>query len=436
MRRLLWCCLFLLPLSAAYAEALWPQFRGVDGQGHADVTGVPLRWSEAENVTWKTPIPGLGWSSPVVAEGKVWLTTAIVQQASEEERLAKVAGSMIADVMEVAKSITLWVVEIDLHSGSVLQTIKLFDVDSPQPIHSLNSYASPTPVYEAGRLYCHFGAHGTVCLETPTGNILWQNHLELDHRVGAGSSPVLYEDLLILTCDGADLQYIAALDKQTGNEVWRTGRPPIRSEEPEFRKAFSTPLLIHTAGEDQLVIPGAQWFAAYQPQTGEEIWRIDHGSGFSNVPRPVFDGQFVFLCTGFTAGQLWAVRPDGRGDVTDTQHVAWRQKKQIPHMASPLVVGTRIYTISDGGIAKCFDTATGELLWRKRVPGKYSSSPLYADGRIYFCSHEGRTTVIAPGDEYQELAQNDLDGQILASPVVAEGDLLLRTDTHLYRVGD
>ena len=426
-------CTLVVFTSAIRADTVWPQFRGPGGQGHADTTDVPLRWSETENVAWKTPIQGLGWSSPVVAGGKVWLTSATVEKASEEERQKKVSGAMMAKELDVASSITLWVAEVDLQTGKVLRNIKLFDVEEPQPIHSLNSYASPTPVYEAGRLYCHFGAYGTACLETSTGNVLWQNRLDIDHRVGPGSSPLLYEDLLILPCDGANVQYISALNKHDGEQKWRTDRPPISSDEPEFRKAFSTPLLIQVAGQDQLVIPGAQWFVSYEPRSGNEIWRVDHGRGFSNVPAPVFDGELVYLCTGFMSSELWAVRPDGQGDVTDT-HVEWRRPKQIPNMPSPLLIGNRIYTIGDGGIAQCFDTATGEPVWRERVVGKYSSSPLFANGRIYLCSQEGRTTVIAPGEEYQELAQNDLDGQIMASPVVAEGGLLLRTDTHLYRI--
>lgn len=183
------------------------------------------------------------------------------------------------------------------------------------------------------------------------------------------------------------------------------------------------------------MIPGAQWFVAYAPRTGKEIWRIDHGAGFSNVPCPVFDGERVYLCTGYGTSQIWAVRPDGRGDLTDLDHVAWKATKQIPHMPSPVLVDQRLYIVSDAGIAQCFEAKSGEQLWKKRIGGKFSASPLYADGRIYICNHDGRTTVFAPDDEYRELAQNDLDGQLMASPVVADGDLLLRTESHLYRIG-
>ncbi len=427
------CCM-VLPI-VVRAEADWTQFRGPSGMGLSDVDDLPLQWGESTGVVWKTPIVGEGWSSPVVAEGRIWLTSAVHVAASEEQRKAKTEGKMGADGLDVASSISLWATEVDLDSGKVVQEIKLSDVDSPQPIHALNSFASPTPVLSGERLYCHFGDYGTFCLDTASGEILWSERIPLDHSVGPGSSPVLFEDLLILTCDGMHSQHITALNTADGSVAWRTDRPPLRTDEPDFRKSFCTPLLIQIQGEYQLVIPGAQWCVAYEPRTGKEIWRIDHGRGFSVVPRPVFDGQRVYFCTGFSGETLWAVRPDGQGDVSSS-HVDWKYTKQIPNKPSPIVFGERLYTISDGGIAQCFETDTGKQLWKQRVGGKYSASPLYACRRLYLCSHEGRTTVIAAGDEFKELATNDLDGQIMASPVVADGDLLLRTESHLYRIGD
>lgn len=436
LRHLCSFCAILISLqTTANADLTWPQFRGPEGQGHANAAGLPLEWDESTNIVWKSPIQGKGWSSPVVGGGVIWLTSATEVAASEEERKAKTAGSILENEMEVATSITLWLTKVDLATGEVLKQLKLTDVASPPPIHSLNSHASPTPVLTEGRIYCDFGDYGTFCIDTETDEIVWQQRIPVDHGVGPGSSPLVVDDLLILTCDGRQKQFIAALNTADGSLAWRTERPPIRQENPEFRKSYSTPLLINFAGEDQLVIPGAQWCIAYEPRTGKEIWRVDHGRGFSLSGRPVFDGKHVYFCNGFAGDQLWAIRPDGRGDVTES-HVTWKVSKQIPNMSSPLIVGERIYTVSDGGIAQCFDTATGKGLWKKRVPGKYSASPLLADQRIYLCSHEGRTTVIAPGDEFEELAENQLDGQLMASPVVADGDLLLRTESHLYRIGE
>ncbi|MDZ4658808.1 MAG: PQQ-binding-like beta-propeller repeat protein [Bythopirellula sp.] len=435
LRNLIFCLIACHGFATCRAESIWPEFRGPGGQGISTEKNLPLTWSESENIRWKTPVPGFGWSSPVVAEGKIWLTTATVVEASEEERAAKVAGTMMADQMTAARTVTLWAVELDLASGSVLRKIKLLEVVEPAPIHSLNSYASPTPILEGTRLYCHFGDYGTVCLDTNTGKTLWEKRFALDHRVGPGSSPALWEDLLIVPCDGADVQYIVALNKDTGETVWQIDRPPIEETNGEFRKSYSTPLVIEVNGAEQVVIPGAQWCIAYEPRTGKEIWRVNHGRGFSIVPRPVFDGELLFFCTGYMSGKLLAVRPDGTGDVTDS-HIAWEQDKQIPTMPSPVLIDNRIYLASDGGIAACYDAATGEEKWRGRLEGRFSSSPLYAEGRIYVASHAGVTTIFAASDEFKILAENQLDGQLMASPVPVDGTLLLRTGTHLYRVGE
>jgi outer membrane protein assembly factor BamB len=427
---LLICC------GAAFGADAWPQFRGPTGQGVAE-GNLPLSWSETENVRWKTPLPGRGWSSPVVADGKIWLTTAEEREADEalrEELLKQVAKVPVRNQMVAFASVALSALEIDLSTGKVLRHIPLFEPKSPPPIHQLNTYASPTPVLADGRLYCHFGTFGTACVDAKTGEVVWRRELELQHIVGPGSSPVLHENALIITSDGGDRQYITALDPATGETVWEKDRPPIRSSDPDQRKAFSTPLVIEVDGRAQVVIPGAQWFIAYDPTSGDELWRVDHGSGFSNVARPVFDGKLLFLNTGFGRPQLWAVRPDGSGDVSDT-HVAWRERQQIPAMTSPVVSDGRIYLISDGGVASCLDAETGETLWLERVPGKYSASPLVGDGRVYFFSHEGRTTVVADKADFEVLARNDLDGMLMASPAAVAGDFLLRTDTSLYRIG-
>jgi outer membrane protein assembly factor BamB len=418
------------------AAADWPQFRGPNGQGRVDDDVLPLHWSETESVMWKTPLPGRGWSSPVIAGERIWLTSAEEREATDEERaelMRAVEDIPIAKQMKAAASVTLVALEVDLETGHVLRRVELFTVDSPPPIHGLNSYSSPTPVLADGRLVCHFGAMGTACVDTSTGDVLWRRTLEINHIVGPGSSPIVHDNLVILTCDGADIQFIAALDLATGDPVWQTDRPPIRETNPDMRKAYCTPLVIEAAGRVQVVIPGPQWFVAYDPANGEELWRIDHGSGFSMASRPIFDGSMLYLDTGFGRPQLWAVRPDGSGDVTET-HVEWRQTQQVPAMSSPVMADGRIFLISDGGVASCLDATTGEVVWRERVAGQYSASPLLGAGCVYFSNHDGRTTVVAATDEFKVLAENDLDGRLMASPAVAEGDLVLRTDTHLYRI--
>lgn len=436
MRAILSFLALALAASATAATSDWPQFRGPTGQGIAADSRLPLHWSETEGVVWKSPVPGRGWSSPVVAEGKVWLTTAEVTPLTGDEEAAmrkKLASQPLGDAMSGVAEVALSAVEIDVATGAVTQQVKLFDVSHPAPIHGLNSFASPTPILQNGRCYCHFGTYGTACINTVTGKVLWRAKFEIDHIVGPGSSPELVDDLLVIPCDGGDKQFIVALDVETGDVCWKTDRPPLRESNPDQKKAFSTPLAIDVAGGRLVVVPGAQWFTAYDADTGDEVWRVDHGSGFSNVPRPIFDGRRVYLTTGFIRPQLWALRADGIGDVSES-HVSWRSSQLAPTMSSPVLHEGRIYMVNDGGVASCLDAETGKKLWTHRVSGKYSASPLYGAGRIYFCSHEGLTTVIAATDKFEELAENQLDGQLMASPATVDGDLLLRSDSHLYRI--
>jgi hypothetical protein len=361
------------------------------------------------------------------------MTTAIEEMATPEEAKAKSQGGNPDPTL--AKRVWLKAVSVDRRNGKVVNQIELFEIDAPDTIHSLNSYASPSPIVEAGRLYCWFGTYGTCALDTTSGEVLWRGREVLEHYVGPGSSPALWRDLLVLTCDGADKQYVTALNKATGERVWKTERPPIRTTNPDFRKSYSTPLVFSVAGEDQLVVPGAEWLVSYDPANGKELWRVNHGSGFSVVPRPIERDGVLYYSTGFADDQMLAVRTDGRGDVTDT-HVVWRAKRQTPHMASPLLVGETLVTVSDQGIAVGLDAATGDQVWKKRIGGGQSASPMLSAGRVYFFGHDGRTTVVdAAEPEAEPLAVNELEGQIMATPAVVDGQMLLRSDKALYCIG-
>lgn len=390
--------LFCSHLRAADDE--WPQFRGPDGQGHAGQRGLPTKWSETENVAFKAPVAGLGWSSPVIAAGQVWLTTAL------------------------DKGHSLRAVCLDATSGETLHDVEVFHADDPGGIHSKNSYASPTPILEQGRVYLHFGDLGTACLSAD-GQVVWRNNeLKYSHGHGPAGSPVLYHDLLIVSCDGIDVQYVAALDKHTGKLRWKTDR--------KGRMAYSTPLVITVGGADQLVSTGGEQAMAYEPDSGKEIWRVRY-DGYSEVPRPVYGQGLVFLATGYDTPWLYAVRPDGRGDVTDS-HVVWKLQKGAPLNPSPLLVGDELYLVSDQGIASCLDAKTGDKHWQKRLPGNYSASPLLADDKVYITNEHGLTTVIEPAKEYRQLATNEIDGQTLASLAVSGKAIFLRSGTHLYRI--
>jgi outer membrane protein assembly factor BamB len=388
----------------------WPQFRGPTGQGHATERGLPLEWSETRNIVWKTAVPGLGWSSPVVAGGRVWLTTVV----ESKERRGRVSASLRALAFDVA-------------TGRELVNVEVFRLDEAGDINPKNSRASPTPIVDGDRVYVHFGADGTAALNT-SGEILWTTHLRYESQHGNGGSPTLYRDLLIVNCDGnGGDAYVVALDTATGKTRWKTSRRRPADQ------AYSTPLVITVGDRDQLISAGAYRAAAYDPLTGQEIWRVSYGDGFSNVPRPVFGQGLVFIATGFQTPTLIAVRPDGKGDVTRT-HLAWTITRGAPYTPSPLLVGSDLYYVSDTGVLSLADATSGQVLWQQRLGGNYSASPVLADGRIYFQSEEGVTTVIAPGREFRRLATNRLDGATLASMAVSGGSLFIRSESHLYRI--
>jgi outer membrane protein assembly factor BamB len=312
-----------------------------------------------------------------------------------------------------------------------LHDVTLMDVADPVVICRVNSYASPTPVVEAGRLYCDFGTMGTFCLDTASGNLVWSRRLPIEHQVGPGSSPVVYRDQLILVRDGCDQQYVTALDKRTGDTLWRTNRPALDTSVFVYRKAFSTPLVFRHDGTEQMAILGAQWIVSYDPASGRELWRVDTGSTYSNASRPIYGEGLVFACTAYGGTRMLAIRPQGRGDVTAT-HVAWKLQRSTPKRSSPLLVGQQLFMVSDNGIASCIQAATGEVLWSERLSGPHSASPILADGRIYFFAEDGTTMVLEPGTQYRPIAENRVTGSIMATPAFVDSAVLLRTETHLY----
>ena len=403
MRRYFAFAALLVLLDASVHGEDWPQFRGPTGQGHSSERGLPLDWSESRNVMWKTPVPGRGWSSPVVAGGRVWLTTSVTANGASLRALA-----------------------YDVLSGREALNVEVFRLRNADLLNAKNSHASPTPVVDGDRVFVHFGTEGTAALST-SGEIIWKTRLPYQSQHGNGGSPMLYGDLLIVSCDGSDQAYLVALDKRTGKVRWKTWR-----RQP-WDQAYTTPLLIRVGDQEQVVSVGAYRAGAYDPQTGKEIWRVSYADGFSNVPRPVYGHGLVYIATGFQQPTLLAVRPDGTGDVTNT-HVAWTLRRAAPLTPSPLIVDEEIYIVNDGGIASCLDAKTGEIHWQQRLGGEYSASPLFADGRIYFLNEEGVATAIAPGRVFRRLATASLDGATLASIAVSGGSMFIRTHTHLYRI--
>lgn len=432
--------LFALLATATLSAAPWPQFRGPAGDGIAPAEGVPVKFSETEALAWKTELPGRGWSSPVFDGKTLWMTTAVEVFPTEEEktRILEKSGEEARTFAQrqVATKIELSVVGVDYETGSVVKTVPLTTIENPQTIHALNSFASPTPCLEGGILYAHFGAFGTYAIDLASGAIVWQTRIDLEHGVGPGSSPIVHEGLLVLICDGVDRQFVTCLDIRDGKEAWIAERPAMRAPKGDQKKSYNTPIVITGRdGKEQLICMGAQWLVSYEPATGKEIWRLDHGEGFSVVPRPVYSPKtgLIYLSTGFGKPELLAVRPDGRGDITGSDKIVWREPKRIPARPSPLLIGDELYVIADGGIASCFDAQTGTLHWTERIDGNYSASPLFADGHIYFASQEGVVTVIKPGKTFELVARNQLDDTLMASPLAFDGSLVVRSGGAIYR---
>jgi outer membrane protein assembly factor BamB len=425
MNKCLSATLLLLLSALQSARADWPEFRGPRGDGHAtasgstNLAGLPLHWSETNNIKWKTEIPHRGWSTPVVMGGQVWLTT-----ATEDGH-------------------DFFVICVDAETGKTRFNEKVFHCDSPEPLgNDVNCYATPSPAIEAGRVYVHFGSYGTACLDTRTAKVLWKrDDLPCRHYRGPSSSPVLFENLLILTMDGADLQYHAALDKNTGGTIWKTNRsvawndediPGEMARDGDLRKAHSTPLIVTVAGKPQMLSVGAKAGYGYDPRTGREIWRVRYDD-WSAAPRPLYRDGLAYFITGLVKAELWAIKADAQGDVTDT-HIAWKLKTRVSKTASPLLVDDLIYMVADESFVSCVEAATGKVVWTERIGGKYAASPIFADGRLYFFDQEGRTTVLKPGRTFEVLATNELANGFMASPAISGRALYLRTRTDLYRI--
>ena len=423
----------LFVVGSLRAADRWPEWRGANGQGHADATDLPLRWSETENVAWKTEIPGRGWSTPVVDQGQVWLTTAVDKPASAADAERRRKTSTNSQPLTVSDSASHRAVGVDLRTGKLLHNIEVLSQREPQMIHVENSYATPSPILENGRLYCHYGPSGIGCLDIESGRVLWTNRsLRVKHENGPGSSPVLWNNLLIVHCDGIDQQYIVALDKRTGKQVWKTTRSGELRGDPQLRKSYATALVARVNGQPQVISPAADWVYGYEPTSGRELWRLNYGLlGFSNSARPIVGNGLIFTITGYLKSQMLAIRVAENAD-TPEPHVVWRYTKQVPNVASPLLIGNEIYFVSDQGIASCIDARTGESHWTARIGKQFWASPLYADGRIYFFDRNGTTTVVAPDTSFTKLAVNELDGELLASAAAIDGALLLRIDRTLY----
>ncbi len=426
--------LLLIPSLLCGAES-WPQWRGPSANGHAGKSGYPSEWNKTKNVAWKSVLPGRGHSSPVHDGKTVWVTTAIETPASEAEKKERLKDNKGLPTVTVLSKVSLRALKIDPKSGKVIQDIEILKKKQPQWVHKLNSYASPTPVIESGKVYFHFGAYGNACIDAKTGKILWKNEdkaLWVMHENGPGSSPLIWDNLMIFHLDGSDKQNIVALYKDSGKIAWKTKRSGELRENPQLQKSYSTPIVETFNGKPVLISCSADWVYGYDPRTGDELWKIKYGHlGFSNVARPVTGHGMIYLSTCFMKAEILAFRYEGE----KTPKLAWRLDRG-PKMPSPILVGKELYVINDGGILTCVDALTGDLHWRERMDGEFSSSPTYAGGLLYFSDQAGITTVIKPGKTLEVVSKNELDGTAhMASFAPLGKSFLVRTNEALYRIG-
>lgn len=416
-------------LSNAYAN--WPEFRGPNQDGHAPESAkLPTEWSEEKNVTWKTEIHGKGWCTPVIWGDQIWLTTA----TKDEEEIRE-------------KGVRQSVLCVDKNTGKILFDKELFYYPEPRPLsNTRNTYASPSSVIEEGRVYVHFGSYGTVCIDTKSFETLWvRDDLPCHHWRGPASSPVLYDDLIILTFDGADYQYTAALNKMTGETVWKQDRSTnfndlneegVPDREGDWRKAYNTPIFVELGGKTQMISPGAKAVWSYDPKTGEELWSL-HWEEHSTASRTVYSKELnhFFFNTGYGKAKVLAVKMDPHysGEI-DPANISWTMTQRTPNRCSPVLVGDKLYVVADGGVASCIDAKTGVALWTERGGETFSGSLLYGSGNVYFFDEMGNCLIVKAGEEYDVVAENHLNTGMFASPAVDGNALILRTTTHLYRI--
>lgn len=424
--------LTLLIASPAFAEN-WLQFRGNKGMGHATAENLPTKWNETKNIAWSVKTPGSGHSSPVILGDQIWFTSATFEKASEEEIKKRTAENTGSQPLAVVNNLRLFAVCVDRNNGKILHNIEVLKVEKPDWVHTMNSYASPTPVIDSGRLYCHFGTFGTACVDTKTAKVVWTNqNIHIAHENGPGSSPIVYEDKLIFHCDGSDEQFIVALSKESGKVVWKTDRSGKMNANPQLKKCYGTPLVVSDFGKPLLLSTGADWLYAYDPETGDELWKLNYEVlGFSIVSRPVYADGVLYMSTSFMKAELLAIDLNGGTD----PKILWREKRQVPSIGSPLVADGLVYFVSDkGGVVSCLDAKTGERQWQERLGADYCASPIYADGMIYFFDRDGKSTVLKPGRTFEKIARSELSAGFMATPAIVGDSIYARTEEKLYRI--
>jgi outer membrane protein assembly factor BamB len=438
-----------LTLVVASGSALaenWPQWRGPRGNGVSLETGLPVKWGDAENVAWATPLSGLSVSTPIVYGDRVFVTgqsgRGLLREGNhptlmrgEETPSERSLGDIAGGAAPAGGDVSFLVEAFHRENGRRLWQYRL-EAEVPgsaalPPVHRKHNLASPSPVTDGERVYAWFGTGQLVALDLD-GKLVWQKHLAKDYAPfeipwGHSSSPTIYQDVLLLLCDHEPASYLVALDKRTGQEKWKTDRG-------KGLRSYSTPTVVSGPAGDELVVNSSERLEGYDPKTGKLLWFLVEPNQFP-IPVPSFADGIIYTSRGYRSGPYMAIRPGARGDLKASEHLLWHVPTGAPYVSSIVHYQGVVYMASDAGVVQAVDAATGERLFQGRTGGVFSAAPVAGDGKIYFVSETGEAIVLAAKREFEILAQNPMKARFLASPAISGGQIFLRSDDRLIAVG-
>ena len=440
-----WIRLILLLVIVSPAQAQnWPQFRGPAASGVSEGHATPAHWdaTKGDNILWKTEIPGLGLSSPIVWGDRVFVTTAVSSDPNARFRHGLYGD--VAPSKDVSKH--AWkVLALDRRTGKILWERTAHEGTPTTKRHPKNSQATPTPATNGKVVVAFFGSEGLYAYDFE-GKLLWKKDLGVlsvgwfydpDYEWGVASSPVIYKNLVIVQCDIQENPFVAAFDLITGKEVWRTGRDEIPS--------FGSPTVYEGEPRDELITHATNFIRGYDPRTGKELWRLS-GNSEITTPTPIIAHGFIYVTNGYRGVQpIYAIRPGAEGDIslkegeTSNQSIAWSKQRGGPYTPTPVVYGDYLYTCNNSGVMAAYDAKTGERLYQNRIAGRggaYSASPVAADGKIYFSSEDGEIFVVKAGPKYELLAENPMGEVLMATPAISDGVIYVRGLKHLFAIAN
>ena len=425
-----------LSLINTSSAANWPQWRGADGSGVSTEKNLPSDWNVSKNIKWKTPISGRGHSSPIVWENKIFLTTAVegdvVPGAKAVKHMDGDKEFLHPDSVGADRKHSFKVIGLDRQSGKVLWESVAWEGTPYDNRHRKSSYAASTPATDGKLVYAFFGTEGLYAYDF-SGKLAWKAMLGNLGTVGmgTGTSPILYENLVIVQCDEENgaASFIVAVDKKTGKEVWKTPR--------KVQVSWSTPLLVRTAKRAELITSGTESIIAYDPATGKELW-THKGVESNAIPSPVANSDVAFLVAGFPAKIAMALKLGGSGDLTGSASEVWKYSKGTAYVPSPILYQEHLYIMTDRGILTCLDARTGEVKYeggRIPIPATFTASPVAFDGKILLTSEDGDTFIIKAGPKHEVLGTNSVGEPVYASPAIADGRIFIRGEHNLYCIG-